>query len=234
MSLWIFGDSFSSDDIKEDNYAPWYNIIATSLKTDINNCSVLGASMHYIIRKWNFLNKQIKEDDVVIVLLTSARKTYFFENYPSLSMPWMINKKNYNTGWEMLTSQQQLAFTQYYECLHNDLDIELLIKSFLYWVDKISNKLKHKIIVINCFNDFEINVNEYSNLIVSTGLSLIEISQREVDNDMWDKLLINDNCYDTRKNHLTNVNHNILSSCILESLTTNKLELNELKFNLVR
>ena len=226
MALWIFGDSFSAPEDNKNDFDPWYEIVAKTLNQPIQNKSVFGAGFQYILNQWNTYWNQIKVDDYVIVILTSARKTCFFKDHPQLSMPWMINKAHYAAGWHLLSSKQQTAFKSYYKHLHCDNDIITQMQSFLFWANTKSAILDHKIIVVKSFNDFEIDHNCFNNLIISTGGSLIELSRLEVSETSWDLLLINNDCFDTRSNHLTEENHINLAACIVNSIGNFSLDLN--------
>lgn len=227
MTLWVFGDSFSAPEDNKNTYSVWYNNLAKHLNEEILNLSIFGASNQYIIKTWNEQYKHIKKDDYVVIVITSNRKTFFFKEKPQLSMLWMIDKQSYNKEWLSMSTAQQDAFTNYYQYLHDNDDVSLQVKSFLYWVNQVASKLNKKIIIIKSFNEFEIDNSEYEHLIISTEYSLIDISKMEVSEDEWRKMLINTDCYDTRSNHLSEHTHKNLTNSIIECLTTHELKLEE-------
>lgn len=230
MTIWIFGDSFSDPVDHKNDHNTWYDDLAAHYNQPVENYSKFGAGHQYIMSLWDAHYKNIKPDDYVIILLTSIRKTFFFKDNPITSMPWMVSKPSYNAHWNRLPEEKRTAFDSYYEHLHHDHDISLQIKSFLFWVDKVSEKLTHKIIIIKAFNEFYLDASEFKNLVISSGTSLIELSKLEVSRDEWNKLLINQDCFDHRSNHLSAINHKHLKNCIVESLSTNKLDLAITKF----
>jgi len=100
MTLWVFGDSFSTPQehmsgMQRSGGAPkfkpldktWTSIVSKNLtkNTEHQNFAIQGCSNEYI---WTTLITQrpnIEKDDYVIVQLTSAYRKWFFEDRPHLA-----------------------------------------------------------------------------------------------------------------------------------------------------
>jgi len=110
MTLWVFGDSFSSKFNHELNL-PWsseyikylgfippiyVDEISNSLKCNVKNISYPGISNYDIIDLISINYEQIKDDDIVIIGWTSPTRWRYVDNSNNWKVVGSFNKDNGN------------------------------------------------------------------------------------------------------------------------------------------
>ena len=92
-TLYIFGDSFTVD-YKTD--WTWTRQLADKLRVDaMMNNSIIGCSNEWIMHKVKEVRHKITQDDIVVVVLTSPYRYWFFEDKPELSNYRIANWDNF-------------------------------------------------------------------------------------------------------------------------------------------
>lgn len=223
--IWLFGNSFSGIDGRPRNYLTWYEEVSRLLNTPLTNFSHHGASFQYILNLWCDLVNLIRPGDKVIVVLPDPKMTYFFKDNPEMSMPWFIEKVHYNSIWHALSKKQQHAFLEYYEHLHSDQDIENQIRSFLNWLDASARDRDIQILSMKSLSNLDTITDGFSNLILSTGRTLMQISREENPPEHWEQVKSDPQYYDERINHLNKENHLMIGLKVAEAFSSGELVL---------
>ena len=210
-TLWVFGDSFS---VKSNTDETYLNFLAEKLPVSINYQSHGGTSLEYSYYRFNEVWDQIKEDDLVLITLTDIYRTWVNRDNPDYGMWGEIDRQT--EKW------LNLYKTEYYieEEKYARLDI------FFSAIDSRLKFLKSKPILLWCFRDEfkEGKVRVKPSSIQFSKGCLIDISSQEFCSEE-DKPIINSIFLDNRPNHLSLVNHHILTSKLIEGFNNNSGEI---------
>lgn len=202
MNLWTFGGSY----IQRHHSVPrkqWMDTVAKELNATINDYSLNGSSLDYTYVKFNEIEHQIQEYDVIITMLTPIARKWFFHDRPNLSFyPWIMPNQ---------ATEDERKAVKYYELyLNNNIVAETNLKNFLYKLNHITHKLwLHTIIIPE-----DITTGDYSCLNFAQG-SLLTISEQEPTREFLKLYNMNP---DFRINHMTKSNHDILAKKIIDNI----------------
>ena len=216
-TLHIFGDSFT--ETYEDNWI-WTKQLATKLKVEaLSNHSSIGVS-----NDWIFSNvrdailgnqeKPLVKGDVVVVVITSPYRYWFFKDKPQLSN-YMIS------NWDEFATEHDKGITEaikgYVNYIQRD-ELDLIRTEFqVGWLKQMRNQIGFDLLILPGFDP----IIDYSGMIDVLGDLTGSVSNAEFvspdDDTNWYKQGI-----DTRYNHLCKDNHEILADKCLNSLTTGR------------
>ena len=217
-TLHIFGDSFSQP-FKEDWV--WPNQIGKKLKVNaLSNNSHIGVSNDWIFSNIReaILGKQkvpLVKNDVVIVVLTSPHRYWFFKDKPQFSN-YMIS------NWDEFASKKELdAIKGYVNHIQRD-ELDLIRTEFqVGWLKQMRNQIGFDLLLIPGFS----STIDFSGIPEVLGDLTGSVSNAEFvtakDDTTWYKGGI-----DTRYNHLSKDNHEVLADkCVHSLMTENPLDL---------
>ena len=220
-TLHIFGDSFSQP-FKEDWV--WNNQLGNKLQvTALSNNSHIGVS-----NDWIFSNvrdailgnqeKPLVQGDVVVVILTSPYRYWFFKDRPQLSN-YMIS------NWDEFATKDDKgvidAIKGYVNYIQRD-ELDLIRTEFqIGWLKQMSRQIGFDLLLIPGFS----MTIDFTGLPDVLGDLTGSVSNAEFistkDDSTWYKGGI-----DTRYNHLSKDNHEILADkCVHSLMTRNPLDL---------
>ena len=216
MTLWVFGDSFATEYWrKEPDFPYYYRTVADRLATDCVMCGRGGSSAEYTYDQFYKNKANIKQDDVVLIALTTTIRRWFFPTRPSLTSFWSIEAKPHE-----YTEQELRAFEQYMLHLDHQLLFDLAMTNFLYALELFASRQKVKTIVMPCFPDVVRLVGklDLSEVKLAKG-NLWYVNRDEYSSDLNNKmgLIINDG----KPNHLTATNHKRLAEKLLRTIENN-------------
>lgn len=217
--LWAFGDSFITE---FRDARSWLFKISNHLNTPVRSLSVPGSSVSYTINTFENRIKDFNfESDLIIIGLTSCVRTYFLKDYPHISQPHQLDQSWVNNNFDPEIKTAMNLHTKFFSDVVYESNMALT-KSFLYRLDFLSAKMKHKIVVLSCFDDtFKHIINhgeDFKNLIIPDKC-LFELSTEELEKNNYDKLYdrIIDG-HDPRTDHLTFTNHEVFYQKLKEAV----------------
>lgn len=216
MTLWTFGDSFAQH---EDNTPDqWMQIISTQLQIDSVTLGLNGSSLEYVYHQFNNNRTKIKENDIIILVLTGLHRRWHFKDHPG---------HNRDTLPDEYTEDKSIKF--YKEYLANSDVHNVYLLNFLYNVHSLTKKLNLHTIVMSDFLDthdlLRDKRNSFPRFNIANG-TLTEVSMYEYTYEYYDKLyqegnLNFSNLVDIRLNHLLRCNHLILADKIINNIKNN-------------
>lgn len=224
MSLWVFGDSYAQQysNLQEQ----WMQLVANDLNTELKCFGLVGSSAEFTYDSFNKVRNNIKDNDVVILVLTTHSRRWFFKDYPNHTAqpaPGTSYKEPVSiydpTGFEEVDEALKL----YEDCLNNQLVSETYLQNFLYNLDNLTKKLNLHTIVIPNFYDtvhfLEDKKNLYTNLTFAQGMT-VDVSLNEFTKDYL--IEYTTSVPDVRVNHFIKSNHKILANKILNNIKYKK------------
>lgn len=222
MTMWVFGDSFTSGFSYENN---WLHQLSKKYQEPIRGLSVPGSSLGYTINTVEQRIKDFRENEIVIISLTSANRTYYLKDYPHISQPHQFDQDWINL--DGISDEIKLAIelhTKYFSDVIYESNIAL-VTSFLYRLDYLASNNNYKIIVLPCFEDVLKTVTKHranlKNIILPHGC-LFDVSTCEFEFDNYEKLFKEVIMkYDPRSAHLTYTNHKILYKKLIDTIDKN-------------
>lgn len=231
MTIWVFGDSFAEHfpGLKDQ----WMERIAAELKTNVVSFGLAASSLEYTYHKFNQYRQDIKQDDVIIIALTSYSRRWFFKYFPG-DLVKIHNQGSFDDYKELAKSpkgdlKEQEALYAYSESLSdNDLH-ETYLMNFLYNVNYLTKKLNLKTIVM--INLYDINQlmkdkkNLFPNIYFPDNM-MLDIFLGEFTKDYM--IDFTEATIDLRVNHMVRTNHIILADKIINHIKHNtKIDLAE-------
>ena len=213
-TLHIFGDSFSQP-FKEDWV--WPNQIGKKLKVNaLSNNSHIGVSNDWIFSNIReaILGKQkvpLIKNDVVIFVLTSPHRYWFFKDKPQFSN-YMIS------NWDEFVPKNKIdAIKGYTNHIQRD-ELDLIRMEFqVGWLKQMHNQIGFDLLIIP---GFSLTV-DFSGIPEVLGDLTGSVSNAEFvtpgEDTNWYRQGI-----DTRYNHLCKDNHDILADKCVSSLMTGR------------
>lgn len=224
MTLWVFGDSFTElySDLK-DQYT---QIVANEFNTNVLGFGLSASSIEYTYHKFNQNRKNFKENDILIVGLTSYNRRWFFKYYPG-NLVKIYNPGTFDDYKEFLNSptnnpKEIEALTLYADHLnHKEIQKDYLI-NFLYNLNYTTKQQKlHTIVFVNLYDIFVLMkdiINEFPYLNIAENM-MLDISLEELSKDYI--INFDRSIYDLRVNHITRSNHKILAKQIVDNIKLN-------------
>lgn len=230
----VFGDSYATahNSFQEKTENCWTNIISKKYNSQIEYYSENGSSLDYTaVKFYEYLDSQYREDDIIIVVLTSMNR-----------LP--IVHKNFDPKWSAITKfaieSQEFAsfmcnknpyFSHYLEKISPYVDVwdsyfnPEVYKSLCFLLSKTIETLPNKKIILSAFPESDILISDHSITCKPSGF-LKKITENEfIDNaPYWDGIGVPKP--DSRVNHISEVNHNILAEYAYRFLEGDRSDIN--------
>jgi hypothetical protein len=150
MTLYVFGDSFASTEIypswKINLVKQWSNILSKKLGVELKNYGIGGSSLEYTYYKFNQIRANLKEDDVVVIVLTDLLRKWIFKDRPvTSSLRAVETHKDVDPN--------IIKHAQWYFTTALNLEVEEVhLQNFLYAVNATTSHLKVKPLFICSFD----------------------------------------------------------------------------------
>tara|TARA_X000001036_G_scaffold120973_1_gene114533 strand:- start:1831 stop:2625 length:795 start_codon:yes stop_codon:yes gene_type:complete len=215
-TLYIFGDSFTVD-YKTD--WTWTRQLADKLRVDaMFNDSIIGCSNEWIMSKVKENQDKITKDDIVVIVLTSPYRYWFFKDKPELS--------NYRIGnWDNFAKKHEKGHVEavrgYVNYLQRDELDSFRLEHQVSWIKELKRKIGFTLLLIPGFTvdiDYTDTIKVYGDMTGSVSNAEF-VSQK--DDEQWYTDGI-----DTRYNHMIKDNHEVMATkCVNSVLTGNTLDL---------
>tara|TARA_B110000503_G_C7004302_1_gene352891 strand:+ start:111 stop:815 length:705 start_codon:yes stop_codon:yes gene_type:complete len=208
--LYIFGDSFSvskeyflttpiyknnKEKIDNTGLESWIDIVAANLGKEVNNQATIGASNEWIMNLFfNGDTNNFKDDDYIIIQLSSTNRRWFFPDRPHLG--------NFHTTvlGDAVSDKEKVAIDYYVKYLWNQHADSVNLNILLLALQHISHIINCRMLILPGFED-----------IGGVTGKLNDVCFGEFDNrDGKIKEFYNTNLGDLRLNHLSPINHKIL------------------------
>ena len=222
MTLYVFGDSFASTEVnprwKINFVKQWSMILSKKLGVELENYGVGGSSLEYTYYKFNQISANLKEDDVVVIVLTDLLRKWIFKDRPVTSSLRAVET-------HADVDPTSIKHAQWYFATALNLEVEEVhLQNFLYAVHATTSHLKVKPLFICAFDTVSrgrwgIDLNSFNQLPVNNFAlgSLWEVSSYEINhpnND--DGIAVKTNLKkEFRMNHMSEVQHDILADKII-------------------
>jgi len=215
-TLWIYGDSFSTDHAGID--WQWFKQLATHWNIqDIKNYSSRGAAHPYIT--YNISQTEFDWDakDKIIIVLSELSRSWFIPNKPHIN--GILLHDLHEMCKEIDPSGKfSKAIELYHVYLQHIALIETQLHSILGYLSYLSQNKSAEILVLNVSNDdrFEYIYKRFKQDLKIADGSLVNISYSELEDNhdlrqyIWG--------LDPRANHLCKSNHTALSNLIIKYL----------------
>jgi hypothetical protein len=233
MSLWVFGDSYAEQypNLKDQ----WMTRVANLLDTDVRSFGLVGSSVEFTYHSFNNIRNEIKENDIIILALTTPSRRWFFKRHPSHTaqpIPGTNYKEpslTYNlTGFKEI--DDALAFYEAY--LNNHEVYKSYLQNFLYNLDNFTKKLNlHTIIIPNFYDTLHFLKDvkdQYPNIYFANGM-MVDVSLNEFTKEYL--IEYSTSTVDVRVNHLLKSNHIILADKIIDNIKNKSIIDLELDFD---
>lgn len=219
--IWVFGDSYAHHypGLNEQ----WMTRAATLLESNFKCFGLVGSSAEYTYYWFNKVHDQIKDNDTVIVTLTTHSRRWFFKEHPGHTATPDTDTKGYTCTQTSPTNnpQENEALEYFATYLYNeDVYLEHLI-NFLYHLDYITEKRNlHTIVLIN-FWDTDTWItgkkDNWPNLHFSID-KMITPSFNEYSKNFFYTYDFSNGIKDIRVNHFIKSNHLILADKIVDNI----------------
>ena len=209
--IYFFGDSFTVD--YQTDWT-WTRQVAQRLNVDgLVNHSMIGTSNDWILMQLRDNLKDITSNDIVIVVLTSLYRYWFFKDKPELSNYMIGNWDNFakQTG----DKSQVDAVKGYVTHLQRDDLDQFRFQQQVAWLKGTQKSYGFDMLVIP---GFTMDI-DYSGMIPVIGDMTGSVSNGEFKTAKDDEKWYSDGI-DTRYNHMLQVNHTITADKVVNSLLT--------------
>lgn len=213
MTLWIIGDSYATHKKQSKKYGSledsWIERTGRLLGENVNSNSKISITIEYIFNKFNNISHQFNEKDILILSIPYFERRWHFRKHPlKIFFP---------------TEEEQEAIDYYNHHLKHFTEIhKTYLENFLCHVNHISKKLDLHTIMLPTFYDSEKLLSEFNSdfkYISFPNKSLGEISYLELKtNYRHDETITWLQTQDPRVNHLSKLNHIILSNKIINNI----------------
>jgi hypothetical protein len=223
-TLWIFGDSYAAlheghiDSSILPEKTQWGQILANTLKYNVNNLGVGGSPFEYSIKCFYDSLPAFKENDLIVVCLTSFTRKWIFEDNPTYSFLSMFKRMQME---EKITKNDYDFYSRYFAEIHNHKIEE---RHALNWITAIAYHAclkKVKCLIIPCFNSSRLDLT-----------SLYSENFYKVSGALWDDVSLKEfsgesrlpaNIMDPRRNHMCPENHEVLAEKISTTIKSNSI-----------
>ena len=211
-TLYIFGDSFTVD-YKTD--WTWTRQLADKLRVDaMMNNSIIGCSNEWIMHKVKEVRHKITQDDIVVVVLTSPYRYWFFEDKPELSNYRIANWDNFASDNENVHVDAVMGYVNYLQ--RDELD-SFRVEQQVAWIKELKRNIGFTLLLIP---GFTVDI-DYTDIIKVMGDMTGSVSNAEFVTEKDDEQWYSDGI-DTRYNHMIKTNHEIMADkCTSTSSATN-------------
>jgi hypothetical protein len=224
MTLYVFGDSFASIEvdptisieIKEQLVAKaWSSVLSKKLGVELKNFGISGSSLEYTYYKFYQVRADLKEDDVVVIVLTDSLRKWIIQDRPGTASLAACETRNIHPKFK--------KYAQWYfvNVLRAEIE-EIHLHNFLYAVHVTTAHLKVKPLFICAFDkisrgDWTVDVNTVDSIHVNNFAigSLWEISSYEIEHNSKEIAVRTNIKKEFRLNHLSDLQHPILADKIL-------------------
>ena len=207
--IWVFGDSFSTQEAppSENNleggipYLSWVALASKELQiTEGRIYADYGVSNDWIFHQFTTSLNEMDEGDYVVIQTTQKHRQWFFDD-PCISNYWLKDLEKH------VSKEESKAVESYVTYLQNDRLDDLRYVQFCLALERLSQLAQHlRILVLPGF--FGVNG--------VTG-TLVETSDSEFAEDITAQKYYDSNYgRDPRLNHLSEENHKILATKIVD------------------
>ncbi len=228
MTLYVFGDSFAetyidpiwnADDIERCFTRKWSVLLSKKLGVELKNYGIGGSSLEYTYYKFNQLRADLKEDDVVVIVLTDSLRKWIIQDRPETAS--LIAVETHDNINSKLKKYAQWYFV---DVLRAEIE-ETHLHNFLYAVHVTTAHLKVKPLFICAFDkisrgEWTVDVDVVDRIHRNNFAigSLWEVSSYEIEHSIRDeaKAVCTHLRKEFRMNHLSDVQHPILADKILD------------------
>lgn len=223
-TVWIFGDSYAAlheghidSSILPEN-TQWGQILGNKLDYNVINLGVGGSPFEHSTKCFYDSLSSFKENDLIVVCLTSFTRKWIFEDNPTYSFLSMFKRMLME---EKITKNDYDFYSRYFGEIHNHT-IEK--RHALNWVTSVAyhaNLKKVKCLIIPCFSSSRLDLT-----------SLYNKNFYKVSGSLWDDVSLKEftyesrlpaNTMDPRRNHMCPENHEILADKIFTTVTSNSV-----------
>ncbi len=227
MTLYVFGDSFAAaevdpmwnaDQIEKMFTSKWSVLLSKKLGVELKNYGISGSSLEYTYYKFNQVRADLKEDDVVIIVLTDLLRKWIIQDRPGTASLWAVENHDVHSK---LRKYAQWYFAN---VLRAEIE-EMHLHNFLYAVHVTTAHLKVKPLFVCAFDKISrgkwaVDVDTVDRVHVDNFAigSLWEVSSYEFEHSIGDEAAAVRRHLrkEFRMNHLTDVQHPILVDKILD------------------
>jgi hypothetical protein len=225
MTLYVFGDSFASAEINptwnaemlEKNFErKWSVLLSKKLRVKLKNYGISGSSLEYTYYKFHQICADLKEDDIVVIVLTDLLRKWIIQDKPVTSSLAAVERHG-----DLDSNLIKCARWYFANVLNVEVE-EVHLQNFLYAVNATTSHLKVKPLFICAFDDesrgrWGINVNTVNKLQINNFAkgSLWEVSSYEIKHSSTEIAVKTNLKKEFRLNHLSDVQHPILADKIL-------------------
>lgn len=225
-NIWVYGDSWVDLPRPEEQKQriTWPFLLSHSLQSHGLRASfstsllgMIGCNQDWILQKLDD-NDNIQPDDLVVVILTSHNRWWFFQNFP-----WCTN--GFTFGFEHnISDEQRQACEYYFRYLHDDdLMLEYHLRR-LSWLEEFQRRtlaIDNPITILSAFEvDLSGVTQNFPNLRLSRG-DLYQIQREEWADPKYRKIA-NWDGRDLRYNHICLRNHQVLADKVAKAITYNE------------
>lgn len=159
MKLWIFGDSYAVH-LPRFSWTWIERVKSVTGAADAVSCAVYGAALHWTYHCFETKRSLISPGDVVVVMLTSLDRRWFFPDIPYISNAIGVDASG---TVDIISSGQKRAVLAYYTHLHHQEQEVLQLVNWLDMLDLVVRDLVIRCLVIPAFPDSR-NIIEASEL----------------------------------------------------------------------
>ena len=243
MRLIVFGDSYGQP---HEHHWLWYKQVSQSLDcTDIVNFALRGSSIEYSLSRLDYyLQNDYREDDKIIFLTTlPVRAPMVAKGYdPTYACLYNIDVDHFgpsvkDSNFSGDIQEHLLEHRAYYKSHAKMIDyVESLYK--ILPVAGAMNLVPNDAIMIMLFDQMPMHVRKLltkDNLYVP-DMCLYHVSEQELDKSNFPESVSNLGMGDRRPNHLSKINHNVLSECIVDTFNnrTDCFSMSKFQKNILR
>ena len=226
MTLYIFGDSFASTEInptwnaeETEKYVTkkWAVLLSKKLGVELKNFGISGSSLEYTYYKFNQICTDLKEDDVIIIVLTDLLRKWIIQDKPVTSSLSAVERHN-----NIDPNLKKCAQWYFANVLNVEVE-EVHLQNFLYAVNVTTSHLKVKPLFVCAFDNgsrgrWGIDINTVNRFQINNFAkgSLWEVSSHEIKHSSTE-IAVNTNLKkEFRLNHISDIQHGILADKILD------------------
>ena len=168
-----------------------------------------SSSLEFTYEAFNTYRHEIKQNDIVILIVTNMGSHWFFRENPSKTY-WMIMDKD---------PEMRERIETYLTHLENKELKELYLKNFLYNLQYLTKKLSLHTIVLSTFKHGNESLEKIDLPLLNIARdNLYNVSVNEFEDGVTDPFKFFRRGVDFRISHLTHSNHTVLANKIVTSI----------------
>lgn len=222
--LWIFGDSWSALWPDRDPIRVWTRQLSHALATELGeviqlrNNSLVGSAQDWALNEFLKVVHLIDPNDIVIFILTSPARFWYFEDEPTISN-WNIMDLD-----QHISSEQAKAIELFIKHIQRPHIDGLAMRSRLGLIAyEIARRGLNRALIIPGFDMDLVGCDQYEHLLFAQGnLSFIQWGEYKDKKKLDEMLDQGQSGYfqggDCRYNHMCLCNHDVLVKKILDTL----------------